>query len=225
MTDIQKRLFRLQDKEYCKFQGALIPNIDKGRIIGVRTPKLKALAKEIHGSDEAVKFTEALPHEYFEENQLHAFLISLEKDEMKCLESVKSFLPYVDNWATCDQLSPKCFYKHPEVLEEVIPGWLGSEPAYEVRFGIVACMRYFLGDNYKAEYAQKISEIRSEEYYIKMAVAWYFATALAKNSKESMSFITEKRLDTWTHNKTIQKACESYRISDEQKEFLKKLKV
>lgn len=222
---ILKKIFELQDIKYRDFSSALIPNIDKERIIGVRTPDLKRLAKALYGSEAAEEFLSELPHRYFEENQLHAFLIALEKDFDKCLMLVNRFLPYIDNWATCDQLSPKCFYSRAEALESEIPRWCGSKYVYEVRFGIGSYMRYFLDGRFKIEYAKAVSEIDSDEYYIKMMIAWYFATALAKQYDAVFPIIAEKRLDSWTHNKAIQKAIESRRISDDKKEILRRLKV
>ena len=180
MIQIQERLFELRDEKYRDFQSELIPNIRKETVIGVRTPIIKALAKELYGSEEAVKFLTSLPHRYFDENQLHSFLISVEKDFRKCVYEVEKFLPYIDNWATCDQLSPKCFYSHSDELESIIPHWINSNHAYTVRFGIGAYMRYFLDDKFKIEYARQIARIKSDEYYVNMMIAWYFATALVK---------------------------------------------
>lgn len=225
MTKIQKRLFEFQDEKYRNFQSKLIPNIHNKTVIGVRTPILKGLAKEFYGTIEGESFIASLPHKYFEENQLHAFMIALEKDIDKCINLVNNFLPFIDNWATCDQLSPKCFYKRPEALLPHISSWLESNETYAVRFGIGAYMRYFLDDRFKPEYAERIAEIRSGEYYINMMLAWYFATALAKQWEAVFPVIAEKRLDAWVHNKAIQKAVESYRISDERKSILRGLKV
>lgn len=224
MNGIQKTLFSLSDIQYRDFQSKLIPNIIKERIIGVRTPILRDLAKQIKRSAEAEELLSALPHFYFEENQLHSFIISDERDFEKCISLVDLFLPCIDNWATCDQLSPKCFRKQQEKLYPYILKWLGSGHTYAVRFAIVCLMRYFLDEHFDTKQAELVAGIESDEYYIKMAVAWYFATALAKQYDSVLPFIAEKRLDAWTHNKAIQKARESFRISFEQKEVLKKLK-
>lgn len=224
MTYIQERLFELRDIKYRDFNSALIPNVDKENVIGVRTPELKRLAKELKKSGETETFLASLPHRYFEENQLHGFIIAEEKDFDICIEQVKVFLPYVDNWATCDQLSPKCFAKQPEKLLPHIEKWLDSKHTYEIRFGVLCFMRYFLDDRFKKEYAEKIAEIKSDEYYVKMAIAWYFATALAKQYNTALTIISENRLDAHTHNKTIQKAIESFRVSDEHKSELRLLK-
>lgn len=225
MTDIQKALFELQDIKYRDFQGALIPTVEKERIIGVRTPALRSMAKEAVKRGEAESFLVSLPHRYFEEDQLHAFIIERESDFEKCVSLIEQFLPYIDNWATCDQLSPKCFAKHPEKLLPYIEKWLVSPRTYTVRFAVLCLMRYFLDGLFETKYAQAVADIKSIEYYVKMAVAWYFATALAKQYDFILPFITEKRLDAWTHNKAIQKATESFRVSGEKKAFLKGLKV
>lgn len=224
MNGIQKTLFSFSDIKYRDFQSKLIPSIEKERIIGVRTPSLRALAKQIKRSAEAEDFLSALPHFYFEENQLHSFIISDERDFEKCAMLVDDFLPYIDNWATCDQLSPKCFAKQQEKLFPYILKWLRSSHTYTVRFAIVCLMRYFLDGHFDIKQTELVAGIKSDEYYIKMAVAWYFATALAKQYDSVLPFITEKRLDIWTHNKAIQKSRESFRISIVQKEALKKLK-
>lgn len=224
LTDIQKRLFELRDEKYRDFQSPLIPNVDKELFIGVRTPTLKRMAKEIHESDTEKEFMSALPHKYFDENQLHSFLISLDKDFSGCIEKVNAFLPYIDNWAVCDQLSPKCFYKNPEKLLPYIDIWLKSEHTYTVRFAIVCLMRYFLDERFDIEYAEKVALTKSDDYYIIMAVAWYFATALAKQYDSVLPFISEKRIEESARRKAIQKAIESYRISDEKKAVLKSFK-
>ncbi len=225
MTDIQKRLFELQDIKYRDFQSALIPNIEKSTFIGVRTPEIKRFAKELKGSGEEIRFLFSLPHKYFDENQLHAFLIMLDKDFDKALQSVIDFLPYINNWATCDQLSPKCFYRSPEKLLPYIEEWISSDRPYTVRFGIGALMRYFLDERFDIKYASAVASIKSDEYYVKMMVAWYFATALAKQFDSVLTMIEETKLDIWTHNKAIQKAIESHRISDESKAVLRNLRI
>ena len=222
--NIEKLLLENQDKKYRDFQSALIPNIDGAAMIGVRTPVLRQLAKEISKSEEADGFLNSLPHGYFEENQLHAFIVSGIKDFDLCIKRVCDFLPYVDNWATCDQMSPKVFKKHKDELLGYIDLWLKSGETYTVRFGIKMLMDNFLGDGFKREYAESVCAVQSEEYYVNMMKAWYFATALAKNYDEVIGFIEDKKLDKWTHNKAIQKATESYRVTDEHKAYLKSLK-
>ena len=225
MTEIQELLFAKQDTKYRDFQAPLFPNINKEKMIGVRTPELKKLAKELFGKEIANEFIETLPHEYFDENQLHAFLISLIKDYEICLKEVERFLPYVDNWGTCDQLSPKVFAKHKDELIIPIKRWIKSKHTYTVRFAVGLLLGLYLDDSFKEEYMELISNIKREEYYINMMIAWYFATALAKQYESAIKYIEEKKLSPWVHNKTIQKAVESYRISDEQKVYLKSLKV
>ncbi len=224
MNDIQKTLFQFRDIKYRDFQSSLIPNIERERIIGVRTRMLRATAKAMLKEGTEKEFLSALPHYYFEENQLHSFIISFERDFEKCITHIERFLPYIDNWATCDQLSPKCFAKNPEKLLPYIEKWLKSEHTYTVRFGVVCFMRYFLDERFDEKYPRLVAEIKSDEYYIKMAVAWYFATALAKQYDAVLPFITEKRLDKWTHNKAIQKSRESLRITKEKKRLLNSLK-
>lgn len=225
MTEIQKALFELRDEKYRDFNSSLIPNIESERVIGVRTPRLRAFAKKLRGSGEAEYFVSSLPHFYFEENQLHAFLIEDERDFDVCLMLVNAFLPYIDNWATCDQLSPKCFYKNPEKLLPHIYEWLTSKHTYGIRFGILCLMRYFLDGRFDIKYAEAVASVRSDEYYIKMMVAWYFATALAKQYDATLPFITGYRLDSRTHNKAIQKAIESRRVTDEHKAVLKSCRI
>ena len=225
MNGIVDLLFSKQDIKYRDFQAPLFPNIDKERMIGVRTPTLKSLAKELFNSEMAKSFIETLPHRYFDENQLHAFLISLIKDYQTCLKEVERFLPYVDNWGTCDQLSPKVFAKHKDELIISIKKWLKSKHTYTVRFAIGMLMQHYLDESFKEEYMSLVASIKSEEYYINMMIAWYFATALAKQWDSAIKYIEEKKLSPWVHNKTIQKSVESYRISDDQKKYLKSLKA
>ncbi len=221
---IQEKLFSLQDEKYRDFQAKLIPGYDASTMIGVRTPELKKLAKEMVKNEGVQEFLSDLPHKYFDENQLHAFIISEIKDYEKCMAEVEKFLPYVDNWATCDQLSPKVFKKHTEELLVKIKEWMAKDKTYTVRFGIGMLMQYFLNDKFKPEYPEAVAKIRSEEYYINMMIAWYFATALAKQYEAVLPFIEKRSLDKWTHNKAIQKAVESCRISDDRKAYLRTLK-
>ncbi|MCD7715022.1 MAG: DNA alkylation repair protein [Lachnospiraceae bacterium] len=247
MTPIQELLFELQDIKYADFQSNLTPTISRERFIGVRTPRLRALAKKLAAvRNDIEEFLKDLPHFYFEENQLHAFLIAEEKDFSGCLAKLELFLPYIDNWATCDQLSPGIFKKEPEKLLPYIDRWLDSSHIYTVRFGIGMLMRYFLDDRFELKYAEQVAAIPADRayfrcnwqttgdteepmagnrpYYISMMVAWYFATALAKQYDAILPFLEENKLDIWTHNKTIQKAVESYRILPERKAYLKTLK-
>ncbi len=225
MMSVQLQLFALQDPEYRKFQAKLIPNIDMEHIIGVRTPDLRMLAKILRDDPETGAFLEKLPHVYFDEDQLHAFLISEEKDFEKCVRQVEAFLPFVNNWATCDQLSPKVFRKHTDELLPYIQKWLASDHTYTVRFGIGMLMQHYLDERFDPAYPEMVARIRSDEYYVNMMIAWYFATALAKQYDAVIPYMKEKRLDARTHNKAIQKCAESRRISPEQKEYLKSLKI
>ena len=223
--EIRRSLFDLQDIKYRDFQAKLIPGKDTEIMIGVRTPELRKLAKQMLKREDIGEFLRDLPHRYFDEDQLHAFIVSGIKEYGKCMEELVRFLPFVDNWATCDQMSPGVFKKHkPELLAE-IREWLGSEHTYTVRFGIGMLMQHFLDEDFDPAYPELVAGVHSEEYYVNMMIAWYFATALAKQYNAVLPFIEGRRLDPWTHNKTIQKAVESYRISDEQKEYLKSLKV
>ena len=223
--EIRQSLFELQDIKYRDFQAKLIPGKDTEIMIGVRTPELRKLAKQMLKREDIGEFLRDLPHRYFDEDQLHAFIVSGIKEYGKCMEELMRFLPFVDNWATCDQMSPGVFKKHkPELLAE-IREWLGSEHTYIVRFGIGMLMQHFLDEDFAPAYPELVAGVHSEEYYVNMMIAWYFATALAKQYDAVRPFIEGRRLDPWTHNKTIQKAVESYRISDEQKEYLRSLKV
>ena len=222
---VRDKLMELQDLKYADFQRKLMPTVQAEKVIGVRTPQLRRLAKELKGSDEAEAFLEELPHEFFDENQLHAFLIGEEKDFDKCIREVELFLPFVDNWATCDQLSPKVFRKHRTELLGYIRRWLDSDHTYTVRFAEGMLMEHFLGEDFAPDYPEMVAAVRSEEYYINMMTAWYFATALAKQWDAVLPYIEGRRLDMWTHNKAIQKSVESRRITPEQKEYLKTLKI
>ena len=218
-------LFKLQDKEYREFQSKLIPNINKERIIGVRTPLLRQLSKKIIKENNYSDFLNDLPHKYFDENQIHAFIISEIKDYDECINLLNKFLPYIDNWATCDQSSPKIFLKNSDKLINEIKRWIKSKDTYTIRFGIGMLMRIYLDDNFKPEYLKMVSNIKSDEYYVNMMIAWFFATALAKQYDSTIEYIKNYKLDKWVHNKIIQKSIESYRISKEKKEYLKKYKI
>ena len=222
---ISAELFRLQDRDYRAFQSRLIPTIDPKTVIGVRTPELRKLAKQLARREDISVFLRALPHAWFDENQLHAFILSEMKDYAQCVEEVTRFLPYVDNWATCDQMSPKVFKKHRNELLPEIRKWIRSEDTYTVRFGIGMLMQHFLDDAFDMAYPEMVAEIRSEEYYVNMMIAWYFATALAKQYEQVLPFLEQHRLDARTHNKAIQKSIESLRITPEQKAYLRSLKI
>lgn len=222
--EIINNLNSLSDSKYRDFQIKLIPGKTSDQMIGVRTPDLRSYAKELSKRDDISDFLNNLPHEFFDENQLHAFVISLMKDYDKCMCEVERFLPYVDNWATCDQMSPKIFKKNKEKLLEKIRDWMASDKTYTIRFGIKMLMEHFLDDDFDLQYPDMVASVRSEEYYVNMMIAWYFATALAKQYDSILPYIEEKRLDTWTHNKAIQKSIESYRITDDQKSYLRSLK-
>lgn len=225
VDEIRKELFELQDQKYRDFQSKLIPTVDPDTVIGVRTPELRKYAKKLAKQDDITEFLNDLPHHYFDENQLHAFIVSERKDYEQCINEVCRFLPFVDNWATCDQMSPKVFKKHRQKLLEYIKEWIGSGETYTIRFAIGMLMEHFLEEDFDPAYLELVTDVRTEEYYVNMMIAWYFATALAKQYKAVLPFIENHRLDTWTHNKAIQKSVESYRITAEQKEYLKSLKV
>jgi hypothetical protein len=222
--NIEKELFKLQDKKYREIQVKTITNIDPDTIIGVRSPELRKMAKELYKSNNYEEFLNDLPHKYFDENQLHAFILGEIKDYDECLGYVKKFLPYVDNWATCDQSTPKSFLKNTDKLIGEIKKWIKSKESYTIRFGIGMLMRSYLDDNFKEEYLEMVSKIKSDEYYVNMMIAWYFATALAKQYDSAIKYIENNKLDIWVHNKTIQKAVESYRVTDEHKDYLRSLK-
>lgn len=221
---ILSRLFSLQDQEYGDFQARLMPGISRARIIGVRTPDLRRLARELAGTDEARQFLQEEVHSYYEENNLHGILISGIRDYKDCVAQLERFLPQVDNWATCDLIRPAVVKKRlPEFLKE-IRRWLCSDHTYTIRFAAEMLMCYYLDEEFEPEYLQLVCGLHSEEYYVKMMIAWYFATALAKQYEKALPFLEEQRLDAWTHNKTIQKSVESFRIKPEQKEYLKRLR-
>lgn len=222
---IRNRLFALQDLSYRDFSAKLIPNIYEDRIIGIRTPDIRKLAKELSETEQGMEFIHILPHKYHEENCLHAFIIELIKDYDRCLSEIQRFLPYIDNWATCDSLSPKVFAKNKDKLINEIKSWISDDKTYTIRFGIGMLMRHYLDDNFDPVYPEMLSEIRSEEYYVNMMLAWYYATALAKQYEAVIPYIEEKKLSVWVHNKTIRKAIESYRITDEQKKYLRTLRI
>ena len=225
ITNVQTRLFELQDLKYRDFHAKLMPTVNKEKIIGVRTPALRVFAKKYGKTDEAKEYLQILPHQYYEENNLHGLLIEQIKDYDTCLEELERFLPYIDNWATCDMLAVKVVKNHLDTFIDEVYRWMESDHAYTIRFGLSMLMRYYLEDAFQMEYPEKVAQIRSEEYYVNMMRAWYFATALAKQYDKILPFIEKQKLDVWTHNKTIQKAIESYRITPEQKEYLRGLKI
>lgn len=224
IDEIREELFKLQDPGYQEFQSRSVPSVDPARIIGVRVPELRKLAKTIAQRDDVSVFLADLPHKYYDEDMLHAYVISSVKGAGHCLELMDAFLPYVDNWATSDSLSPKCLRKNKQLLLSYVDKWIESDLTYTKRVAIDMLMTFFLDDDFDKAYLSKVSKIRSDEYYVNMMIAWYFATALAKQYEATVPYIEKCRLDRWTHNKTIQKAIESYRITPEQKEYLKTLR-
>ncbi|MBE6903674.1 MAG: DNA alkylation repair protein [Ruminococcaceae bacterium] len=223
IMDITKELFKMQDLKYKEFHSKLMPTVDSQSVIGVRVPLIRAFSKKI--KNEADEFLNSLPHKYYEENNLHAFLIAQTDDFDKCIKMLNVFLPFVDNWATCDSLRPKCFNKNKDKLLCEIEKWIKSKHVYTVRFAIEMLMVYYLDEDFDERYLKTVSEIKSEEYYINMMLAWYFATALAKKWDSTIIYLKNNALPLWVHNKTIQKAVESYRITAEQKEYLCSLKI
>lgn len=221
---ILDKLFEIQDTEYADFQCKLTPGVDRSLFIGVRVPAARALAKKLKDDPEVPAFLADVPHKYFDENMLHVLLLSQMKDYEACVEEVEKFLPYVDNWAVCDIMSPKIFAKNKDKLLPRLKQWAKSKHLYTARFGVEMLMSFYLDDDFKPEYLEIPAAIKSDEYYMRMMNAWFYATALAKQWDATIVYLQENRLDAWTHNKTIQKARESYRITPEQKEYLKTLK-
>ena len=224
ITNVQTHLFELQDLKYRDFHAKLMPTVNKEKIIGVRTPALRVFAKKYGKTDEAKEYLQILPHQYYEENNLHGLLIEQIKDYDICLEELERFLPYIDNWATCDIPRPKCFAKHKTELLPVIKEWIASGNTYTIRYGIGTLMSFYLDEDFKPEYIELVASVQSEEYYVNMMIAWYLATALAKQWDATIPYLEERKLSPWVHRKTIQKAVESYRITDEQKVYLKTLR-
>ena len=221
MEEIQKHLFELQDIKYRDFHSRLMPDTDKETVIGIRVPVLRKYAKSIAGTELSEKFIKELPHHYYEENNLHMMLITRIKDYDRCISEIERFLPYIDNWATCDFPAPKCFENHKEELLPVIKCWIASSETYTIRYGIGMLMRLYLDEDFEPEYVKLVAGVESDEYYVNMMIAWYMATALAKQWDTVIPYIEEHRMSDWVHRKTIQKAVESYRITDEQKRYLK----
>ena len=225
IENVQADLFAIQDLAYRDFQAKLMPTVNKETVIGVRTPSLRAYAKKFAKTDNVSAFLEVLPHKYYEENNLHGLLIEQIKAYPSCIAALDRFLPYIDNWATCDMIALRTVKNHLDIFIQEVCRWIASDHLYIVRFGIGMLMRYYLDEQFKPEYPKKVAEVKSDEYYVNMMRAWYFATALAKQYDQIIPYLEEKRLDTWTHNKTIQKAIESYRITPEQKIYLRTLRV
>ena len=221
---IYERLLSFGDNEYKEFQSKLVPNIDKDTIIGVRTPDMRNIAKEVFNTLESKEFLEELPHKYYEENLVHIFLISMIKDFDECIKELERFMPYIDCWPVCDQSSPKVFKKNHDKILPYIKKWISSKHIYTSRFGMRILMNEFLDDDFKKEYLDLVANVKGEDYYLKMMVAWYFATALAKQYDETIKYIENHKLDEWVHKKAIQKAIESFRVSDEHKDYLKTLR-
>lgn len=224
-SDLIKSLLELRDLKYKDFHAKLMPTIDKDRIIGIRVPVLRKFVADFNNSDYKNEFLNTLPHYYYEENNLHAFLIEKVKDFDTAIKLTDAFLPYIDNWATCDMLRPKVFSKNKEKLLKYIEKWLKDKHPYTVRYGIEMLMVHFLGENFSPAFARIVSEIKSDEYYVNMMIAWYFATALALHYDAILPYFKTPKLDKWTHNKAIQKAIESYRVTDKQKAELRGLKI
>ncbi|MBO7632520.1 MAG: DNA alkylation repair protein [Lachnospiraceae bacterium] len=218
---IYDRLAEYRDDAYREFQSKLVPNIPKETILGVKTPNMRKIAKEVFGTPEAEEFLKELPHRCYEENLVHFFLIAMIKDFDRCIEAVERFLPYVDCWPVCDQSSPKVFTKNHGRLLPYIRKWIDSDHVYTARYGMRMLMNEFLGEDFREEYRAWVAEKQGDDYYLKMMVAWYFATALAKQYDASVVYIEKRKLDPWTHKKAIQKAIESFRVSEEHKEYLK----
>lgn len=224
MTELQRSLFELQDLKYRDFQSKLLPKTEKEKIIGVRTPILRKFAKEFAKTKEAQNFLQELPHQYYEENNLHLMLVTQICDYKKCLKEVTQFLPYIDNWATCDLPLPKCFEKHKAELIVDVKNWIASNDTYTIRYGIGVLLRLYLDEDFKDEYPKLVSAVISDEYYVNMMIAWYFATALAKQWEAVSGYLKDRKLPEWVHRKTIQKAIESNRITEEQKAELRGLR-
>ena len=228
MQEITTQLFIMQDNEYKEFHGRLMPTVNPDTILGIRVPILRKFSNQLAKSlskEKLLEFMNELPHKYYEENNIHAFLIEKIKDFDECIVALEKFLPFVDNWATCDMMNPKILKKNTQQLFCKIKEWITSPHVYTIRYGIGMLMRYFLDDNFKTEYLDMIAAVKSDEYYVNMMKAWFFATALAKQYEATLPYIKEKRLDNWSHNKAIQKSIESFRVPKEHKEELRRYKI
>lgn len=221
---VYERLIKYQDEKYREFQSVLVPNVNKNLIIGVRSPIMRKISKEVFGTEEANAFLKDIPHHYYEENIMHMFLVSSIKDFDECIKELETFFPYIDCWPVCDQSSPKVFKKNHKRLISCVKKWIASNHVYTVRYGVRILMNEFLDDDFSEEYLELVSKIRGEDYYLKMMIAWYFATALAKQYDATIKYIEKRKLDEWIHKKTIQKAVESFRVTDEHKKYLKKFR-
>ena len=224
VENVRSQLFEMQDLGYKEFHCKLMPTVPPEAVIGVRTPEIRKLARRLSKTPAAEAYLRSLPHQYYEENNLHGALVSLLRDYRQTVEALEAFLPYVDNWATCDLMSPLAFRKHPEQLPEQARRWMGSGHVYTVRFGIGVLLGFYLDDAFRPEYLEWVSQVRGGEYYVDMMAAWYFATALAKQYDAALPWLEQGRLGVWVHNKTIQKAVESRRVTAEQKAYLRTLK-
>lgn len=224
ISRIQQELFSMRDLDYRAFHSRLIPTISPDTIIGVRTPQLRRYAKQLSKTPDAEVFLRTLPHTYYEENNLHAFLIEPHKDYTQVIDELNAFLPFVDNWATCDAMSPRVLRSHTKELYPQVLTWIHSAHTYTIRYGIGMLLRHYLDEHFQPEHLAVVASIRSEEYYVNMMIAWYFATALAKQYTSTIPYLTQRQLPQWVHNKTIQKAVESYRISPETKQYLRTLR-
>ncbi|HKM33502.1 MAG TPA: DNA alkylation repair protein [Lachnospiraceae bacterium] len=225
MSNTQQQLFKLQDKKYAEFQAKLTPTVEPDSFIGVRVPDVRKLAKEYFKNPEHEDFMQELPHRYYDENMLHGLLVDQIKNYDECILALEVFLPYVDNWAVCDIMSPKILKKHKKELLDKIREWAKSKKTYTCRFGLEMLMSHYLDEDFKAEFLEIPADVRSDEYYVNMMIAWFFATALAKQWEATIIYLENRRFDKWTHNKTIQKATESNRITEEQKAYLRTLKM
>lgn len=228
MQEITTQLFIMQDNEYKEFHGRLMPTVNPDTILGIRVPILRKFSNQLAKSlskEKLLEFMNELPHKYYEENNIHAFLIEKIKDFDECIVALEKFLPFVDNWATCDMMNPKILKKNTQQLFCKIKEWIVSPHVYTIRYGIGMLMRYFLDDNLKTEYLDMVAAVKSDEYYVNMMKAWFFATALAKQYEATLPYIKKKRLDNWSHNKAIQKSIESFRVPKEHKEELKRYKI
>ena len=225
MINIQQKLLDFQDEKYKQFNSKLIPNILPENQIGVRIPHIRKIAKEIRNTEDAKIFLNTLPHKYFEENNLHGYLLEMVKDFDEAVNLTEKFLPYIDNWATCDTITPNVFKENLPALYKKIKEWIKSEETYTIRFGVNMLMKFFLDENFTDEVLLLVAEIESKEYYVNMVRAWFFATAMAKQREKTFPFFENRKLDKWTHNKAIQKCVESLRITDEDKKILKEMKI
>lgn len=224
VEEIREKLLALQDVKYRDFTSKLMPTVDKNKIIGVRSPLLRSFARQLVKEGEYGEFISDLPHKYYEEDNLHGFIIEGIKDYEKCIPEIQRFVPFIDNWATCDCTRPKVLKKYPERTLELVGEFLRSDKVYIKRYGIGLLLSFYLDELFSSEHLEMLSEIESDEYYINMMLSWYFATALCKQWEATIPFIENRRLPLWVHRKTIQKAIESYRITDEQKAYLRTLK-